>query len=127
MPIVSLACLSGLRCLNLSGFHADENDWALAIQQLCFLEVLSLRCNSIDNEEATILAEVLKGLTQLKSLNLSDNEDLEDAGCASVAKEIVLHTCLTELRLSCCLKAEEGATSLAEALRGLVNLPGCCT
>ena len=115
-PTFSLACLSGLRCLNFSGFSSDENYWALAIQLLCFLEELSLSYNYIYSKEVTRLAEVLKGLTWLQSLDLSGNEELGDAGYASVAKVIVQHTSLTELRLSGCCIEKEGATSLSEEL-----------
>ncbi|XP_046881706.1 NACHT, LRR and PYD domains-containing protein 12-like isoform X2 [Hypomesus transpacificus] len=84
---------------------------------LCKLETLRLSGCHITEEGCASLSSVLKSISFLRQLDLSNN-DLKDVGMKLLSAGLGNPLCkLQTLRLSGCLVTEEGCASLASALR----------
>jgi len=85
------------------------------------LKILNLRSNLIGDAGAVALAEALHSLPQLTSLWLSDN-DIGDAGAVALAEALPSLPQLTALSLHGNSIGEAGARAVAEALHSLPQL-----
>ncbi|CAJ1053915.1 NACHT%2C LRR and PYD domains-containing protein 12-like isoform X1 [Xyrichtys novacula] len=112
---------SHLRELDLSYNHPGEAGVQLLSERLedpeCKLEKLNMSGCRLTDKCCQVFASVLSSNSQLRELDLSQN-NLQDSGVCLLSAGLASSNCrLEKLRLSHCGITEEGCASLASALR----------
>ena len=122
---VCLAPLTALRELDLSRNPLGSQGAAAALcvaPGLCSLASLSLCDTALRADDAAQLGASLAALGTLRSVDLSANSALEDAGIAALAHSMVQLSEPTALNLSDVGMQRAGAVALGRALSGLPQL-----
>ncbi|XP_022094032.1 protein NLRC5-like [Acanthaster planci] len=118
----SLRGLPNLVTLNLSGIKLDGKAalWSKHLGQCKALQHLDLSCCKLNGKHMVHVAESLRGLPNLVTLDLSGN----NLGCKGALWSMHLGQCkaLQHLDLSCCSSIKQEMVHVGESLSGLTNL-----
>ena len=87
-----------------------------------FLPDMAQGGKGLTAHDATVVAEILKSNTSVKSVDLHSNPKIGDEGAKALAEALKVNATVKELYLTDCGIGDDGAAALAEALRSNTSL-----